>query len=868
MGSVSSFKNSFSHLVRGRNRVLYMTLLVLLPLIVVFVGALCFSFALDQTNRIPVAVVNLDKGCTTDDGVKVHAGQDVVDTLEDNDDLAWDFVDEATADAGLEDGTYALVVKIPADYSQDVESVNTNSPSKAVINIVSSGAENILATRVGSATLKQVQAQLKRDLGENYLLSVLSSVNGQASKLTLAADGAVMLDQGYDALSEGAIALGEGLDQVASGAEALGSGTSQIASGVDALGTGAQAVATGLDTVNTQLVEPLGAGAQALATGLDTMGTATQGMGMSLVEIGGALTQLGQGISADNEDVAALSVVAPQLSASSGSLARSLVAAREAAGRVSDSAALVTSKLDNAQAKAKEMSSDATKLACTLDSSQETEVEQHAGVKQQLEQIDAQIDAVTETVTRVAEAMGQADAADNLPNLKAQLDAAVAQLQALKDMRATLSQNVATAASSAVSLADAAHEVDSSLDDAADARAELVQAQDAYASATKQMDADAQQVVSLAGQVVKPAMSVLVNLLTVQRALVGSGQVGEEAYVPGLGESVIQIGQGVAYVGSELTSTGSVGAGASGLALGVSSLTQALSPMSTAIAGIGTGASALSSALSGVGAGVSGLGSGITAMAQASSGIGSGIGQLKDASAQLTDVMDYAGEKLSNISSNSSDRAKVAANPLSFNASNVHAQRSVFTSAAAPAFATALWCGILAASALLPALDVRRVMRGRTLRAVIVSFIPLLLVSLVQAGLLSVAALCMGISGQSLAWTGLVLAVSAVAIATIQQLLRIMCNRYAVPVSLSVLVLQLCAAGALLPSSMAVDILSVFTFLPVPQLSCALRHVFAGAVPASGVFIAAGIVVVVALLLSMVFALRRRVLRPERLRLV
>ncbi len=867
MRFASSFKNSFSRLIRGRNRVLYVAVLVLLPLGIALAGALCLSSALDQTNRIPVAVVNLDKGCTTDDGVKVHAGQDVVDTLEDNDDLLWEFVDETTADAGLEDGTYALVVKIPADYSQDVESVNSDSPSKAVINIVSSGAENILATRVGSATLKQVQAQLKRDLGENYLLSVLSSINGQASKLTLAADGAVMLDQGYDALSEGATALGEGLEQVASGAEALGSGTTQIASGVDALGTGAQAVATGLDTVNTQLVEPLGTGAHALATGLDTMGTATQGMGTSLVEIGGVLTQLGQGISANNEDAAALSATVPQLATAAGSLTNSLVATREAAGRVNDSASQVTSKLDNAQAKAKEMSSDATKLVYMLDGSQETETEQHTGIKQQLEQIDKQIDAATETVTQVAEAMAQADAADNLPSLKTKLDAAVSQLQALKDTRATLFQNIVDAASFAVSLAGTAREVDTSLNDTADARTELEQAQDAYASAAKQMDADAQQTATLAGQVAKPAMSVLVNLLTVQRALVGSGQPGEEGYVLGLGESVSQIGQGVVLVGSELTSTGSVGAGASGLALGVSSLTQALSPLSTAVSGIGTGASALGSALSGVSTGVSGLGSGITAMAQASSGIGSGIGQLKDASAQLTDVMDTAGEKLSSVSSSSSDRAKVAANPLSFNASSVHAQRSTFTSAAAPAFAAALWCGVLAASALLPALDVRRAVRGRTLRAVVALFTPLLLVSLAQAGLLIIAAICMGVSGQSLAWAGLVLAASAVAIAAIQQLLRIMCNRYATPVSLGVLVLQLCTAGALLPSSMAADVLSVFTFLPVPQLSCALRRVCAGMAPASGVFIAAGVVAVAALLLSMVFALRHRMLRPERLRL-
>ena len=90
--------------------------------------------------------------------------------------------------------------------------------------------------------------------GEDYLVGVLNDVNGSASSLTLAADGSVMLDSGYEALEQGASGVADGLDQMASGTSALVDGTAQIADGVVAAGTGAQALADGMNTTTTELV--------------------------------------------------------------------------------------------------------------------------------------------------------------------------------------------------------------------------------------------------------------------------------------------------------------------------------------------------------------------------------------------------------------------------------------------------------------------------------------------------------------------------------------------------------------------------------------------------------------------------------------
>ncbi len=126
----------------------------------------------------------------------------------------------------------------------------------------------MLATKEGSAVLRQVQARLRSDLGENYLLNVLNNVRSQASTLTLTADGGVMLDSAYDALVAGTSAMAEGLEQTASGTGALAESVGAIASGVTAVGAGAESLAAGMDATNDQVIAPLAAGAEATAAGV------------------------------------------------------------------------------------------------------------------------------------------------------------------------------------------------------------------------------------------------------------------------------------------------------------------------------------------------------------------------------------------------------------------------------------------------------------------------------------------------------------------------------------------------------------------------------------------------------------------------
>lgn len=65
----------------------------------------------DNSGNIPVAVVNLDKGCKIGP-IKTSFGDNIVDNLKKNTQMGWKFVDKDTADQGIIDGDYYAVVVI------------------------------------------------------------------------------------------------------------------------------------------------------------------------------------------------------------------------------------------------------------------------------------------------------------------------------------------------------------------------------------------------------------------------------------------------------------------------------------------------------------------------------------------------------------------------------------------------------------------------------------------------------------------------------------------------------------------------------------------------------------------------------------
>src|SRR5699024_1715555 len=77
-----------------------------------------------QTDQIPIGVVNEDKGSEVR-GEEIDVGNDVVDTLKNNDAMDWHFTNREDAMKNVKHGDYFAVIVIPENFSEKLGTVVT-----------------------------------------------------------------------------------------------------------------------------------------------------------------------------------------------------------------------------------------------------------------------------------------------------------------------------------------------------------------------------------------------------------------------------------------------------------------------------------------------------------------------------------------------------------------------------------------------------------------------------------------------------------------------------------------------------------------------------------------------------------------------
>ncbi|HLQ72995.1 MAG TPA: YhgE/Pip domain-containing protein [Bacillota bacterium] len=99
-----------------------------------------------KTDQIPVAIVNNDEGATVRD-TDIHVGDDLVETLKENDSFNWYFTNETKAMKKLEKGDYFSVIVIPDVFSEKLGSV-ISTPEKAEMDYYVNEKINAIAPKI------------------------------------------------------------------------------------------------------------------------------------------------------------------------------------------------------------------------------------------------------------------------------------------------------------------------------------------------------------------------------------------------------------------------------------------------------------------------------------------------------------------------------------------------------------------------------------------------------------------------------------------------------------------------------------------------------------------------------------------------
>lgn len=247
----------------------------------IFLGSMWDPYG--TIDQLPVAVVNLDQAVTYQDQ-KMNLGEEMVSSLKEDASLDFHFTDEASAQKGLEDGTYYMVITIPENFSSNATTLLNEHPQKMELEYQTNPGTNYIASKMDETAINKIKSSISTKVTETYANTLFNQIRTVGNGFHEAADGAAQINDGTAQLTDGNTTITDNLEVLATssltfkdGANTLNIGLKDYTGGVSQIYQGASLLQGGIDLLNqnnTTLndgVASLDAGISQLKLGSDTL---------------------------------------------------------------------------------------------------------------------------------------------------------------------------------------------------------------------------------------------------------------------------------------------------------------------------------------------------------------------------------------------------------------------------------------------------------------------------------------------------------------------------------------------------------------------------------------------------------------------
>ncbi|MFG3511008.1 YhgE/Pip family protein [Streptomyces bobili] len=265
--------------------------LLLLPLLYGALYLWSFWDPYGRLDRIPVALVNDDKGATAD-GRRIAAGDEITEGLRDSAVFDWQEVDAAQAREGVEDGTYYLSLTMPADFSRRIASNSGDSPATSALQVRTNDANNYIVGQISRTVFSEVRTAASTKTSRSFLDKIFISFSDIHGRTVKAADGADKLKGGIGKAEQGSKDLADGLKDAKSGSGKLTKGLTKLDKGAGDLEDGSKKVADGTQTLADKVNGVSGRVAPYLKDNEKTIGDTAQLVADSAEVVRGHLSTL------------------------------------------------------------------------------------------------------------------------------------------------------------------------------------------------------------------------------------------------------------------------------------------------------------------------------------------------------------------------------------------------------------------------------------------------------------------------------------------------------------------------------------------------------------------------------------------------
>ncbi|MFK0153917.1 YhgE/Pip family protein [Streptomyces sp. NPDC090493] len=238
----------------GRGRLPRAALVALLVLPLLYGALYLWSFwdPYGRLDRVPVALVNDDKGASAS-GKRVTAGDDIVAGLRDSKSFDWHEVSAAEARRGVENGTYYLSLTVPADFSTRIASSAGDSPETGALQVRTNDANNYIVGQISRTVFNEVRSAASTKASRSFLDRIFVSFADIHGQTVQAAEGADTLAGGIGKAEKGSKDLADGLADAKTGSGKLARGIRKLDAGAGTLADGSRQVADGTQALADQV---------------------------------------------------------------------------------------------------------------------------------------------------------------------------------------------------------------------------------------------------------------------------------------------------------------------------------------------------------------------------------------------------------------------------------------------------------------------------------------------------------------------------------------------------------------------------------------------------------------------------------------
>lgn len=293
--------------------------IVLIPTIytTLFLGSMWDPYG--NLDKLPVAVVNEDKAVSYNDR-ELNVGEELTDKLREEESLCFNFVDAETAERGLRNGTYYMVITIPEDFSANAATVMDEKPEKMELAYQTNPGTNYIASKMSETAMEKVKNSVAEEVTKTYTQAVFDQIAEVGDGMQEAADGSRDLKDGVNKISDGNRTITDNLETLADSSLTFREGSDTLRVGLKAYVDGVSTVKDGAGQLDSGAAE-LKDGAAAAVSGVNELSDGTGTLVSGAEELKSGAGTLHAGLSKLDGQIPALRGGVDQLVQGTGALA-------------------------------------------------------------------------------------------------------------------------------------------------------------------------------------------------------------------------------------------------------------------------------------------------------------------------------------------------------------------------------------------------------------------------------------------------------------------------------------------------------------------------------------------------------------------